>query len=60
MEFAIKVTSYINDNYPGLNVQVFQNVSGRVSQAHSVSSYESLAALEEINTEISADPGCRS
>ena len=57
MEFAVKVASYVNANYPGLNVQVLRNVSGLVNQVHWVASYESLAALEEANAEINADPG---
>ena len=57
MEFAVKVASYVNDNYPGLNVQVLRNVSGLVNQVQWVSSYESLAALEEINAKIGADSG---
>jgi hypothetical protein len=57
MEFAVKVASYVNDNYPGLNVRVLSNVSGQVNQVHWVSGYESLAALEETSAKIGADSG---
>ena len=57
MEFAVKVASYVNDNYPGLNVQVLRNVGGKIAEVHWVSSYESLAAFEEAFAKIGADPG---
>jgi hypothetical protein len=55
-QWAVKIATWINANYPDLNVQVLRNVSGPRWQIHWVSSYESLELWGERVAKISADP----
>lgn len=55
--WAVKVATYINENFSGSNIQVMRNVGGPVWQVHWVDSHESLAAYEEVMKKVEADSG---
>ena len=56
MEWALKVTSYVNDNF-GMNAVVQRNVTGKQNQLHWVATHDSLASIEEVGAATFADEG---
>lgn len=55
-EWALKIAAYINETFE-TNIIVQRNVAGPVNQLHWVSTYDSLASVEETSAKISEDPG---
>jgi hypothetical protein len=55
LPWAFQVATYLNENYPQVNVEVLRNINGPIDQVHWVARYESLAALEEIRNTLAKD-----
>ena len=55
LPWAFEVATYLNENYPQVNVKVLRNISGPIDQVHWVARYESLAALEETRNTMAKD-----
>jgi hypothetical protein len=55
--WAVKVANYLNEKFPGANMQVVRNIGGPVWQVHWIANFESLAALEEVMKRVEADAG---
>lgn len=53
----LKATAYLNENFPGVTVEILRNVGGPVNQIHMVTCCASLAALEEYEEERQLDAG---
>ena len=56
-EWAVKIATWVNENYPDLRVQVLNNISGPIFQVHWVARCESLALFGEVTAKLNADPG---
>jgi hypothetical protein len=56
IEQGLKLANYLNENF-GTNVQLMGNVAGPTYQLHWFVNFESLAAFEEMNAKVNADPG---
>jgi hypothetical protein len=55
--WAAKVASYVNQKFPGSNLQVSRNIGGPINQVRWMSSYESLASFEKIMRQVESDDG---
>jgi hypothetical protein len=56
VEWALKVTSYLNKNFD-MDTQLMQNVTGAVNQLHWVTTFDSLASLEVAIAKLNEDEG---
>jgi hypothetical protein len=56
-QWALKVAHWVNGNYPDLDVQVLDNVSGHLFRVHWMASCESMALFGEIWDKMRVDPG---
>jgi len=55
--WAVKVTKYINQKFPGVNLYTARNVYGPVYQVHWFATYDSLAAYEKLRKQLETDEG---
>jgi hypothetical protein len=53
--WAVKVANWINEKYPGANVQVLRNVSGQLTQVHWLATTGSLGEYEQLMIQIDGD-----
>jgi hypothetical protein len=55
MEWAKKVTGYINNTYPESNYEILSNIGSDLSQLHAISRFESLAQFEAYLAKLASD-----
>ena len=55
--WALNVTSYLNKQFPGTEMEVVRNVGGPVYEIHLVSRFESLAVYDDLKKRSEADDG---
>ena len=55
-EWAVRAAAYLNEKH-GTNTQVLSNVTGPGQRVHWLTSYDSLAAYEEMGARIFEDEG---
>lgn len=51
----LKVAAYVNENFPGVTVEILRNVGGPVHQIHMITCCASLEDLEEYEEEWQLD-----
>lgn len=56
-DVAIRAAHYVNEHYPGIHVEVFENIAGKREEVHMLTRCESLAALEEYEENRKGDAG---
>ena len=54
-EVAAKAASYATGHFPGIEVQILENIAGSLHQIHMVTRCQSLAALEAYEAERQLD-----
>ena len=54
---ACNAAAYVNEHYPGVEVEVLENISGSLHHIHMVTRCESLAALEAYEAKRQTDTG---
>lgn len=54
---SLRAAAYANTHYPGIHVEILENIAGIQDQIHMVTRCESLAALEAYEAKRSHDPG---
>ena len=52
-----RAATYVSEHYPGIHVEVLENIAGNRGQIHMVTRCESLAALEAYEAQRLADAG---
>lgn len=53
---SLRAAAYVNAHYPGIRIEILENVAGRRDQIHMVTACSSLAALEAYEAQRAADP----
>ena len=56
-EVAVRAAAYVNERYPGIHVEILENISGPNDQIHMVTRCDSLAALEAYEEQRKTDAG---
>jgi len=56
-DWALRVTAYIKQQFPGSDMEVVRNIGGPFYELHMVTRVESLAAYDDLNKRSSADEG---
>jgi hypothetical protein len=56
-DVAVRAVAYVNEHYPGIHVEILENIAGLLDQIHMVTRCESLAALEEYEEQRKTDTG---
>lgn len=56
-EVAVRAASYVNEHYPGIHVEILENISGPIDEIHMVTRCDSLAALEVYEEQRKTDAG---
>lgn len=56
-EVVLRAAAYINEQYPAIHVEIWENVAGRQQQIHMVTRCDSLAALESYEAQRKSDTG---
>ena len=54
---CVRAAAYVNEHFPGIHVEILENVAGSLNQIHMVTRCESLAALETYEAQRAKDPG---
>ena len=57
IQWSHEVRKFVNDNYPGVTVQVFTEAFGDTDTIYWFIDFENLAALEAVNAKLGGDPG---
>ncbi len=56
-DVTVRAAAYVNEHYPGIRVEILENIAGIVDQIHMVTRCESLAAFEAYEEQRKADAG---
>lgn len=56
-EVLLRAAAYVNEQYPTIHVEIWENVAGRQQQIHMVTRCDSLAALESYEAQRKHDTG---
>ena len=56
-DVSVRAAAYVNEHYPGIHVEILENIAGDRQQIHMVTRCDSLAALEAYEAQRLEDPG---
>lgn len=54
---CVRAAAYVNEHFPGIHVEILENIAGSLDDIHMVTRCESLAALEAYEAERQTDAG---
>jgi len=57
VEFALKVSKYINDNYTDTKVTAYMEMFGEFGRVHWFADYQDLATLQKVTEKLQVDQG---
>lgn len=56
-DVCVRAAAYVGGHYPGVHVEILENIAGDRGQLHMVTRCDSLAALEAYEAQRLGDPG---
>ena len=56
-DVCVRAAAYVNEHFPGIHVEILENIAGSLDDIHMVTRCESLAALEAYEEKRKSDAG---